>query len=142
VSAARYPSGRLPQARAARYLAICRTCVRRVVARSARRAHDVAPHRPDPTGGRDAKDADDDACYSFAYSIFDKILGVAPPTVTNKVGWKKMACAAIDCSAGQCEAFCSRGNDEVLLYLAERSSVVSVSRTTTFFHPVRYGYRL
>ena len=35
-------------------------------------------------------------------------------------GWKAMALAAIDRSAGQCEAFWGRADDEVLLYLADR----------------------
>lgn len=36
--------------------------------------------------------------------------------------WKSMSRAAIDRSAGQCQAFRGRANDEVLLYLADRSS--------------------
>lgn len=35
-------------------------------------------------------------------------------------GWKAMALAAIDRSAGQCEAFWGRADDEVLLHLASR----------------------
>ncbi|KAF8659760.1 hypothetical protein HU200_058222 [Digitaria exilis] len=36
------------------------------------------------------------------------------------MGWKAMARAAVDRSAGQCEAFCGRADDDVLLYLADR----------------------
>ncbi|CAN6329024.1 unnamed protein product [Urochloa humidicola] len=39
---------------------------------------------------------------------------------SDSSGWKAMALAAIDRSAGQCEAFWGRADDEVLLYLADR----------------------
>jgi len=35
-------------------------------------------------------------------------------------GWKAMALAAVDRSAGLCEALWGRTDDEVLLYLADR----------------------
>jgi len=42
-------------------------------------------------------------------------------------GWKAMALAAVDRSAGQCEAFWGRADDEVLLYLAGRFGLTSFS---------------
>ncbi|CAN6342800.1 unnamed protein product [Urochloa humidicola] len=48
-------------------------------------------------------------------------------------GWKVMALAAIDRSAGQCEAFWGRVDDDVLLYLADRSSSMKSLRLTSSY---------
>ncbi|TVU50380.1 hypothetical protein EJB05_01750, partial [Eragrostis curvula] len=47
--------------------------------------------------------------------------------------WKAITLAAVDRSAGQCEAFRGRADDEVLLYLADRaSSLKSLSVTSQY----------
>ncbi|CAL4899504.1 unnamed protein product [Urochloa decumbens] len=48
-------------------------------------------------------------------------------------GWKAMALAAIDRSAGQCEVFWSRVDDEFLLYLADRASSMKSLRLTSSY---------
>ncbi|CAN6355977.1 unnamed protein product [Urochloa humidicola] len=48
-------------------------------------------------------------------------------------GWKAMVLADIDRSAGQCEAFWGRADDEVLLYLADRASSVKSLRLTSHY---------
>ncbi|CAL4892356.1 unnamed protein product [Urochloa decumbens] len=47
--------------------------------------------------------------------------------------WKAMALAAIDRSAGHCEAFWGRADDEVLLYLADRASYMKSLRITSSY---------
>ncbi|CAL4899506.1 unnamed protein product [Urochloa decumbens] len=48
-------------------------------------------------------------------------------------GWKEMALAAIDRSAGQCEAFWGRADNEVLLYLANRAPSMKSLRLTSHY---------
>ncbi|CAN6355982.1 unnamed protein product [Urochloa humidicola] len=48
-------------------------------------------------------------------------------------GWKAMALSAIDRSAGQCEAFWGRVDDEVLIYLADRASCMKSLRLTSSY---------
>ncbi|CAN6338270.1 unnamed protein product [Urochloa humidicola] len=50
--------------------------------------------------------------------------------------WKAMALAAIDRSAGQCEAFWGHADDQVLLYLADRASSMKSLRLTSYYYHV------
>ncbi|RCV18628.1 hypothetical protein SETIT_3G317000v2 [Setaria italica] len=47
------------------------------------------------------------------------------------MGWKEMERAAVDRSAGRCEAFCGRVDDDVLLYLADRAPSLRSRRVTS-----------
>ncbi|CAL4906850.1 unnamed protein product [Urochloa decumbens] len=49
---------------------------------------------------------------------------------SDSPAWKAMAIAAIDRSAGQCEAFWGHADDEVLLYLADRAPSMKSLRLT------------
>ncbi|TVU50372.1 hypothetical protein EJB05_01742, partial [Eragrostis curvula] len=57
--------------------------------------------------------------------------GILCYIITDKPGWKEMACAAVDRSAGQCEAFWGRADDEVLRYLADRAPSLKSLRVTS-----------
>ncbi|XP_003575531.2 F-box protein SKIP19 isoform X2 [Brachypodium distachyon] len=46
-------------------------------------------------------------------------------------GWEAMARAAVDRSAGQCDSFCSRANDELLLYIADRVPSLRILHITS-----------
>ncbi|CAN6360862.1 unnamed protein product [Urochloa humidicola] len=52
---------------------------------------------------------------------------------SDSSGWKAMALAAINRSAGQCQAFWGRADDEVLLYLADRASFMKSLRLTSHY---------
>ncbi|TVU50387.1 hypothetical protein EJB05_01757, partial [Eragrostis curvula] len=51
------------------------------------------------------------------------------------MGWMEMARAAVRHSSGQCEAFCGRGNDDVLLYLADRFKYFNFLILSLRFYP-------
>ncbi|OEL27804.1 hypothetical protein BAE44_0011178 [Dichanthelium oligosanthes] len=84
--------------------------------------------KDDDTVGDDDDDDLSDDC------LFDD-----PPICPEKIpandssGWKAMALAAIDRSAGQCEAFSGRADDEVLLYLADRAPSMKSLRVTSHY---------